>query len=350
MNILKRHLVLTTALSYVLLTACQKQESQQKTETEHYSAKEQNSDSTEIPTFPQDCNSVDTAIKTLEKTYSPEGLNDLNTLFKKCLASVPLEKRYQWLEQSNKVYEFQISKLPAKVSYYITELSLEGNTLNKNELAQLFKKMTPQEQYASKNQKQLYLYQYNLGEGDYSVAQDPRYLSEVFAQALPEADQIYLKENLKQDNAIGGSLDKDAGLSASFTQLGDWIIFWENYLNKYPNSHFEKQVKRSLNEYQKGLFLGAENTPVFEIEDYSVKLDPDAEKTIRKLAKSTSPSGEKAKKFLNYFDNYKFAETPYDEKTGTQEDYNSFMNETLDGVKRFQQNYWNDLIKLLDLK
>ena len=292
-----------------------------------------------------------TAIKTLKTTYSPEGLNDLNQLFKKCLADVPLATRYQWMQQSDKIYQFQISKLPKNVQNYITELSDDTGTLDQKALATLYKKMTPQEQYVAKNQKQLYLYQYNEGEGYYSVSQDPRYQSEIFASALPEADQIYLKENLKQENAIGGSLDKDAGLSASFTQLGEWITFWENYLSKYPNSHFEKQVKNMLNEYQKGLFLGAENTPVFEIEDgLVVSLDPDADKAIHKLAKSKSESGLKAQKFLNYFENYKFAETPYDEKTGTQADYNLFMNETREGIKRFEQNYSNDLFKLLDLR
>lgn len=265
------------------------------------------------------------------------------------MASVPLETRYEWIDQSDKIYEYQISKLPKNVQNYITQLSDDVSSSDKKALAQLYKKMTPQEQYIAKNHKVLYLYQYNLGEGDYSVAQDPRYKLEIFAASLPEADQIYLKEIVKQDNAIDGSIDKDAGLSASFTELGNWIIFWENYLTQYPNSHFNKQVKNTIKFYQGYLFRGLENTPVFEIEDYTVKLDPDADKAIHSLAKTTSPSGEKAKKFLNYFNHYPFSKTLYDEKTGSQADYNLFMNETLEGVKRFKENNWNDLNKLLDL-
>ncbi len=351
MNLLKNTLTITAMLSCLTLSACQKHNNQQENDSKQSSTPtEKITDSTEISAFPQDCNSVDTAIQTLKKTYSPEDLNALNQLFKKCLPDVPLETRYQWLAQSDQVYTAQISKLPKKVQDYVTEMSDEVGTLDPKALAQLYKKMTPQEQYVAKNQKQLFLYQYNEGEGYYSVSQDPRYAFEIFAPSLPEADQVYLKESLKQDEATGGSIDKDAGLSVSFTQLGGWITFWENYLKQYPKSHFSSQVQNLINLYQKYLFVGLENTPVFEIEEYTVKLDPDADKAIHKLAKTNSPSAEKAKKFLNYFDNYKFAETPYDETTGSQADYNLFMHETLEGIKRFEQNYSIDLFKLLNLQ
>lgn len=350
MKLFKITLTLATVFSCLIFSACQKHENQQKTESSQTTKKvEKSANAAEIPAFPQDCNSVDTAIRTLKNTYSPEGLNDLNQLFKKCLADVPLEKRYQWLAQSDQVYTAQISKLPKKVQNYITQMSDDVGTLDQKALTQLYKKMTPQEQYVAKNQKQLFLYQYNEGEGYYSVSQDPRYAFEIFAPFLPEADQVYLKENLKQDEATGGSIDKDAGLSVSFTQLGGWINFWEKYLKQYPKSHFASQVQNSINHYQKYLFVGLENTPVFEIEEYTVKLDPDADKAIHQLAKTNSPSGEKAQKFLNYFDNYQFAETPYDEKTGSQSDYNLFMNETREGIEKFKQNYSNDLFKLLNL-
>lgn len=351
MNLLKTTISTTVIFTCFLFSACQKHENPSQNDSKQSQAlTKKPSDHTEISGFPQDCNSIDTAIQTLKKTYSPEDLNALNQLFKKCLADAPLKTRYQWLEQSNQVYQFQISKLPKNIIDYITQLSTEVGTLDQEALAKLFKKMTPQEQYAAKNYKQLYLSQYNEGEGDYSVAQDPRYAFEVFAPSLPEADQVYLKESLKQDEATGGSIDKDAGLSVSFTQLGDWITFWENYLKQYPNSHFASQVQNEINFYQKYLFIGLENTPVFEIEELTVKLDPDADKAIHKLAKTNSPSAEKAKKFLNYFEHYQFTETPYDEKTGSQQDYNLFMNETIEGVKRFEQNYANDLFKLLHLK
>lgn len=349
MKILKIGTVISTILALSLLTACQKPETATKDEKIKTSTPEKKSDTVEIPAFPENCDAVDTAIKNLEKSYSPEDLNRLNQLFKKCVASVPLETRYEWIDQSDKIYEYQISKLPKNVQNYITQLSDDVSSSDKKALAQLYKKMTPQEQYIAKNHKVLYLYQYNLGEGDYSVAQDPRYKLEIFAASLPEADQIYLKEIVKQEDAIDGSIDKDAGLSASFTELSNWIIFWENYLTQYPNSHFNKQVKNTIKFYQGYLFRGLENTPVFEIEDYTVKLDSDADKAIHSLAKTTSPSGEKAKKFLNYFNHYPFSKTPYDEKTGSQADYNLFINETLEGVKRFKENNWNDLNKLLDL-
>ena len=210
--------------------------------------------------------------------------------------------------------------------------------------------MTDQEKLIIDHQKDLYLAPYNLGEGDYAVAQSPQYAYEIFAPHLPQADQVFLKATLEQENAIKGSIDKDAGLSVSFDQLSNWIIFWEDYLKKYPESHFVNDAQSTISFYEKYLFLGLENTPVFEINDYNVEMAPDARKAIIKLLKTDSPSARKAQQLIDYFDHYAFTESQLDEATATQAEYNAFMNETQQGIQRFRGNYSDDLVKLLKLK
>lgn len=305
-------------------------------------------DAVSISAFPDNCNSVEGAIQSLKTQYSPEGLLQLNQIFKKCLETVPIEERYAWMDESTKIYDFQISKLPQAVTNYITQFSEKG-TLSSADLKQLKSKMNADEKFVIDHLGDLYLEQFNLGEGDYDVAQKSNYTLDLFGPFLPKDDQVYLKTLNQQEKESGGTLDRDAGLTVSFLTLSNWLQVWEKYLKQYPQSHFEPQVKTLIADYQRALFLSSENTPVFEINDLNVQMDPDARKAIEQLAKTDSSSAQKAQKLLDYFDHYVFAETDFDEKTGTQQEYNLFMNETREGVKRFKEQNNQDLIKLLDL-
>ena len=298
----------------------------------------------------ESCDIIDVNIKLLKQQFSPQHLLSLNKQFQRCLASVDLEQRYQWLSETDKIYAVQISKLPESVSNYIRQVSSEGLTLTETKLNQIQSQMTDQEKFIIDHQKDLYLAPYNLGEGDYAISQSPQYAYEIFAPHLPQVDQVFLKATLEQENAIKGSIDKYAGLSVSFDQLCEWITFWENYLKKYSKSHFDKDAQNKISFYEKYLFLGLENTPVFEINDYNVEMDPEARKAIVKLSKTNTLSAQKAQKLLEYFDQYAFAESQYDEETATQAEYNLFMAETQQGIQRFKENHSNDLIKLLNLK
>lgn len=335
----------------IFLSACQKHEPENKTTVPNKpTVADKQERATDIPAFPQDCASIDTAIQNLKSNYAPESLDILNQLFKTCTASVPLETRYQWMQSANQIYKTQIEKLPKKVTAYITQLSEKGLTLSETDLKKLKQQMNPQEKYAVDHQKSLFLSQYNLGEGEYLVSRAPNYELEIFAPSLPEADQVYLKETAKQEHEIDGSLSKDAGLTVSFSQLADWLIFWESYIKQYPNAHFTANVQTTINEYQRSLFLGDDNTPVFEITDLTVGLDPDALKAINTLAKTNSISAKKAQKFLTYFNDFQKSGASFNEKTSDQIEYNLFVEKTRQSVQNFKNNYWKDLNKLLNLE
>lgn len=351
-----------TALMMVIalcsLTACQKESPnhpQSAHDTESSDQKIEKQVKTDLSTekenlSAQSCETIDANIQLLKQQFSPKHLVSLNEQFKRCLTAVGLEQRYTWLSETDEVYAYQISKLPENVSNFIRQVSNDGNTLTETQLKQMRSNMTEQEKFIVDHQKDVYLTSYNLGEGDYAVAQSPEYASEIFAATLPKADQIFLKATLEQEHAIDGSIDKDAGLSVSFDQLSRWIIFWQDYLKKYPESHFAQDTQITISLYEKYLFLGLENTPVFEINDYSVDIYPEALKAIAKLSKTDSPSARKAQQLIDYFDHYAFTESQLDEATATQAEYNAFMNETQQGIQRFRENYSDDLVKLLKLK
>lgn len=341
--------IFTFLLSSTLI-GCQKPDTPNANTHKEYKNAQTTISEPSIPTTTIQCEQIDATISKLKKTYSPESLIKLNDLFKECLATVPLKKRYEWLEASHLIYDIQISKLPASIQQYITQLSKEGNTLSDADLKQRYNKMNHQDKYTIDHLKELYFYQYNEGEGYYSVSLDPAYKLAIFAASLEKADHIYLKEDAIQNDAIGGSIDKDAGLSVSFTQLGDWIIFWEDYLKKYPQSYFKKSAQHTIVFYQKYLFLGLENTPVFEFDNIHFDINQDALKAITKLSKTQSPSAEKAKNFLTYVENIEKTDVYFNEETGTQAEYNAAIYQQEQNMNKLKNSYFNDLSKIINLK
>ncbi len=296
----------------------------------------------------QNCRDLSNANKYFKQHFAPEALMSFNQQLKTCLKNLPLAQRYQWMEKAQNIYLNQIKLMSSQMQSYITETSSEGYSLSKDDLNTLFTQLDPHEQYLAKHQKALYFYQYNLGEGEFTLTQDPRYYFEIFATSLPKEDQIYLQQELKESTSISGSIDKDAGLSVSFTQLGDWITFWENYIQRYPKAHFSDQAHLNIQAYQKYLFLGLENTPVFEFDDNYVQIDPDALSAIEKLAKTPSASGLKAQKLLQYVQ--QFQTDNYANAAKSQEQYNARMIEIQGKYERFQDHYAEDLSKILDLR
>lgn len=56
----------------------------------------------------------------------------------------------------------------------------------------------------------------------------------------------------------------DAGLVISFKDLGDRVVSWENFMNKYPNSKLMKSVKEDYKMYHLDYLIGEDNTPTYE--------------------------------------------------------------------------------------
>jgi len=348
---IKNQISISCILLSVFLLGCQKQNTSNTPEKvqEQIVQSQISASEVAIPTTVSNCDQVDAKIAVLKKTYDAKMLVELNELFKTCLASVPLEKRYEWFEATKTIYEFQIENLPKKLQYYIRQMD-EKNSLSDIQLEKLYNSMSPSEKYVIDHIDQIYFYQYYQGEGSYDIALNPEYVIKIFSPSLQKSDQIYLKEYRNQENTIGGSIDNDAGLTVSFTQLGDWIIFWENYIKQYPQSHFKNMTQKHIQFYQKYLFLGLENTPVFEFEYLDFEINPDALKAITKISKTQSQSAEKAKKILDYVTSSKKMDASFNEETDSQAEYNAYLYQQEEFINTFQKNYQQQLITLLNLE
>ncbi|WP_045793625.1 hypothetical protein [Acinetobacter brisouii] len=259
------------------------------------------------------CQTLDKQLKQFtQQGITPKQLIAFNTELKQCVTHVPLEQRYEWLDATSKLYQkfigqYESQEIDEYFSHIIDEAWLDQNyeslsERNKireealEERKKIWGKLTKQQRFIIKNLKLLYLDDYYLGEGEFTLTQHPRYDVEMFASHLPEADQAYLKQNLNE--YYGKNIDLDAGLSLSFKELAKRLLFWEKYQIQFPNSHFHKQVVHNIKEYRHFLLLGLENTPVI-MGDYKFELaDPEAIKAITQVSQANSTSSPIAQKFL----------------------------------------------------
>ena len=317
----QRSLPLCFGLILFSLSACQKHEDAQKT-TEHKSAKaeSQASNVAEIPAFPEDCNSVDTAISSLEKTYSPEGLNTLNQLFKKCLADVPLETRYQWQEKSTEIYQHLLSESSPEVYQYMTATVGDRESMSAKQKKELYKKLKPKAQYLVDHAKALYLEKFYVGEGEYTFVQHPQYDLDIFAPYLEKSDQIYFKQ-IRQEY-LGENYILDAGLSISFDEVADRLLFWENFKKTYPNNHYKTKVDEYIKQYGAALFKGDDNTRTLWFDEDKIA-DPEAMRAIKKVSISHSSSSPIAQKFEQLIQSNKQLWEQLPKTSGIDADYDS---------------------------
>lgn len=260
------------------------------------------------------CQRLDKQLKQFtQQGITPKQLITFNTELKQCVAHVPLEQRYEWLDATSKLYQkfigqYESQEIDEYFSHIIDEAWLDQNyeslsERNKiredalEERKKIWGKLTKQQRFIIKNLKLLYLDDYYLGEGEFTLTQHPRYDVEMFASHLPEADQAYLKQNLSE--YYGKNIDLDAGLSLSFKELAKRLLFWEKYQIQFPNSHFHKQVVDNIKDYRSLLLLGLENTPVI-MGDYKSELaDPEAIKAITQVSQENSTSSPIAQQVLD---------------------------------------------------
>nr|WP_294782222.1 hypothetical protein [uncultured Flavobacterium sp.] len=100
-----------------------------------------------------------------------------------------------------------------------------------------------------------------IGEGIVEITTKNDFYYTIFKDYVTSdyKDYLYL---ISEENKTTYSVD--AGLVISFKDLGDRIISWENFMNKYPNSKLIPSVKEQYKYYQLDYLVGEDNTPTVE--------------------------------------------------------------------------------------
>ena len=125
-------------------------------------------------------------------------------------------------------------------------------------------------------------------------------------EALPEDQRVFVTRMAQDNEAL---FFNDAAIAISWAEMVDRALFWENYLQKYPKSHFKADAKKLFEEYQYFIFFGSDNTPVSDEFAPDTWIDENALGHIKALAKRQDTAlAEPAKKFLT------FIKTPVNER------------------------------------
>ncbi|MDV7696083.1 hypothetical protein N6B72_04025 [Chryseobacterium soli] len=102
-----------------------------------------------------------------------------------------------------------------------------------------------------------------MGEGLTEIHSLPGYYESVFKNKVTPDYAAYIsqaaKDN-KENYAING------GLMITWEELGDRLIVWENFINKYPKSLLIKRAKNDYNSYLSDYLLGMDSDQIYDSE------------------------------------------------------------------------------------
>jgi hypothetical protein len=281
--------------TFLGLFACHKVEPQ-KAEKEAAPPPKETKQQISIDEFPNQCEVVDSMIKNLEKKISYKNLYKLNTLFKECLDNVSLKTRYAWYEGSKDIYQKIIIDASTQLTQYMTDTYGDREELKPKQKLELYKKLSEDEKFLADHAKEFYLEKFYIGEGEYTFVQHPQYNLDIFAPHFEKADQIFLQQERKE--YLGKNYILDAGLSISFDEVANRLLFWEKYYHDYPKHYFSSDAKEYISTYRNALFKGDDNTRVIWYGDNEFT-DKEALKAIRKISKSETSSSDLAERFLH---------------------------------------------------
>jgi hypothetical protein len=96
-------------------------------------------------------------------------------------------------------------------------------------------------------------------EGGYYIDEKPDYLYNNFKNFVSKAINEFL---LIRSKELEEGFSENSKLLISFKSLGDRIITWEKYLNKYPASSLSAEAKFSYHLYLNTFITGLDNSPV----------------------------------------------------------------------------------------
>ena len=188
---------------------------------------------------------------------------------------------------------------------------------------------------------------WDIGEGMVTIRELPHLYYDLFKDYVTDDYKEYLKIWAKDHEEL---YQADAGLVISFEELGERIITWENFLNKYPNSILKPKVTALLNSYREDYILGMENTPTIDggYDNIPITIYEEAKKEYDRFMKKypNSPTVELIKYFIENYKNediYELIKSKIFEKFEKDESID-VVSENLGKMIAIEGNYENYIL------
>ena len=122
-------------------------------------------------------------------------------------------------------------------------------------------------------------------EGAYYIESDSAWFSKEFADSLPEAWQKFLKQSIYEEK--NRFLD-DAAVIVPWDDLRKRVVFWEKFLDDYPDFVEKSAVKKYISLYISTYLRGSDNSPIYDWETRVLR--PEVKKSYENFIKLNGDS------------------------------------------------------------
>ncbi|MDQ9023045.1 hypothetical protein RFI02_18240 [Acinetobacter sichuanensis] len=242
----------------------------------------------------------------IDQKSSIQQLSSANFVLKKCIKTLNHAQLYTLLATTDKMYARFLTTTSGDDS--LTGLNAYGyakfypenaQDLGYNTAESIKKTLPKRDQYLMDQIGKEYIQFLDIGEGYFDLKRHPLYVADLFASYLPEAEAVFIRR-MAQDNS--DILYSDAAISIPWQTLVERALFWEKYLEKYPNSRFNQDAKNLFHEYEYLSFMGSDNSDTFGFSNgHYVVESEEVLPALKWLAKQPhSKIAEKARIFLDY--------------------------------------------------
>ncbi|SHF43055.1 hypothetical protein [Pedobacter caeni] len=230
---------------------------------------------------------VDELISLFQQTPSFAALDSVEYAIQLKLPGLPLEQRYQLLEQWQTALSPHINDLDFRQTKLLILFdqfeiaSIDGENAFKRRKrveAKFQTKLNPEQKQVFQQLIDHHIEIINEEEKGAVFHLSPSYWKSLFASHLLKDDRKFWDQTAVENDPV---IDYDAGLAIDRVTLGDWAFYWEQFLKDYPKSYYKKMAQLNYQDYLNHLLVGLENTPTTE--DDSNKLLPDVATDFEKI-------------------------------------------------------------------
>lgn len=242
------------------------------------------------------CSLLGQQMQNITNTSSVQDLRYVNQRLEQCLPQLSLSERQQLLYASTSMYQrFLASDRTTEQQRAFDQYAMSDNTYNTSYISEF----SPRDRYLLQHQGNAAYYEvYDSGDTGIMYRRQPKYLLHIFAPYLPKAEQIFIETLAAQNEfpVLSGN-----GFNISWAEISRRALFWQNYVQTYPDSTLIDDAQRLKFKYTQFLFHGVSNMPVSSNYVGEDSIYPEALEEIKYLAaKDRSELGQQAKKFLHF--------------------------------------------------
>ncbi|MES1965708.1 hypothetical protein M0N77_10305 [Psychrobacter sp. AH5] len=230
------------------------------------------------------CTKLSDTMQAIDNKSRIEDIHAVQRQVKACLPSALNTEVLTWLNQYQAMYNRFLGTdlyMDDEAFYDIVETLEQGK---KASVAQL-KQLRPRVRYlvglAESKADVSILY---VGEGIFVFHHDLQQMADIFTPYLPKDQQAFIERMAKDNQDIFWN---DAAIAVPFDEVIARAQFWQDYIQRYPESHFIKDAKFLLTLYRHALFFGSNNTQ-WTNDEVTKFIEPKYQQAIEKLAKGSN--------------------------------------------------------------